>query len=124
MTAPASLTRPRTRLRRAESMLISPVNCLGPWTTTVCSRSATWSTTSIAPASTTKNRVFCSPTSNSTSPAAISRRLPIPATRAICASVSSGNIWAERASIGLVIAIGREHSRAGHDLPPCVLSTF
>ena len=101
MTAPASLTRPRTRLRRAESMLISPVNCRGPCMTTGCSRSPTGSTTSMVPSSTTKKRVFCSPTSNSTSPAAISRRLPIAATRAICASVSSGNICAERASIGL-----------------------
>ena len=69
MTAPSLAIRPRSRLRRADSMLISPVNPPGWCTATGSSRSPIVRTTSIAPDTTTKKLVFWSPTSKSTSPA-------------------------------------------------------
>ena len=67
---PARPARRRTKPRRPESMLSSPVNWPGRRTaTTVSTPSPCW-TISTRPAITTKNGALCTPASTSTSPAA------------------------------------------------------
>ena len=94
MTSPGSATRARTSERRPESMLTSPVNWPGPWTVTSVSVAPEGWSISIRPVRTTKNGTTGSPASKSTSPALTGRTAPCAATRATCAGVRVGNIWA------------------------------
>src|SRR5262245_56832421 len=103
-TEPSTVTRARTSPRRCDNMLISPVNSPGPSTVMGSSRPSTGRTASTAPSVTTKKRMFCSPKSNSTSPARTLRRTPTLEIRSICAGVSRGNIWCRRSIYGSAIA--------------------
>src|SRR6185295_18542051 len=96
MTSPGSLTRTWTSAGRPESMLISPLNWPGWWTTTSVSVDPKVRTISIWPFTTTKNGTETAPASTSTSPRSIGRARPCVATRSIWAGVSAGNICSAR----------------------------
>src|SRR5207302_4553237 len=119
MMDPSAATRPRAQARRAESMLISPVNWPGPSNATGCSRPATGRTISIPPLITTKKSVFWSPASNRSSPAWTPRCWPAAEMRESWASVRRGNICSYRSmypggyATGTQYAIDRANSFRG-----------
>src|SRR5437667_6375753 len=119
MMDPSAATRPRAQARRAESMLISPVNWPGPSNATDCSRPATGRTISIPPLITTKKSVFWSPASNRSSPAWTPRCWPAAEMRESWASVRRGNICSYRSmypggyATGTQYAIDRANSFRG-----------
>src|SRR5437660_973245 len=119
MMDPSAATRPRAQARRAESMLISPVNWPGPSNATGCSRPATGRTISIPPRLTTRKSVFWSPAADRRSPAWTLRCWPAAEMRESWASVRRGNICSYRSmypggyATGTQYAIDRANSFRG-----------
>ncbi len=91
--SPGSVTRPRTRQRRPEIIVSSPVNPPALCVAMARSPCRSGCTISIAPDSNTKNGTLVSPGSNRTSPFSTLRTVLQERTRLMCAGVRTGNDW-------------------------------
>ena len=103
--SPDSVTRPSTRQRWPEIMVISPVNSPGPCFAMGRSPARSGCTISIAPESRTKKGTLTSPGSNRISPG-LTRRTSLNArTRLICAGLRTGKACVRASS---ALGIGEE----------------